>query len=95
MGRHKTHLNRTTNAIGPAIMEFYEKNPNVKFYACELLAIVLDKCGPRSPETPNRVLRSLRQRGFLNYEVLDYQKSLFQFLPLESIQSKQLELFHE
>ena len=78
-------------------MEFYEAEPTARFHASDLLAIVLDKCGPRSPETPNRVLRNLRQKGRINYEVLDAQKSLFQFIPLEekveAQVEEQLELF--
>jgi hypothetical protein len=70
---------RVRSRIGRAVQAFVlrrAKESNAYFYAEELRAAV-DAVAPGAPGSPDRILRDLRQRGFLNYEVVNRAASLY------------------
>ncbi len=68
-------LQRVTIRIGKAILEFWVRAGD--FYAFELQAYILHRCGNVAPASADRVLRELRKQGRLNYVVLNRRKSLY------------------
>jgi len=75
------HIERVSSRIGRAILDFCEHQP--EFRAEELRRYVVNKCGYSSPGSSDRILRDLRRRKLLNYEVVDRRASLYRVLPVE------------
>ena len=86
-------LQRVGQKIGAAIMAFYEADPDAAFHADDLRDSVRDQCGKVAPASSDRVLRDLRKKGKINYEVTNRRKSLYQFLPVTKHATYQPELF--
>ena len=80
--RQNENLRRVSARIGKAILAFYENDPNAAFHADDLRDSVREKCGKVAPASSDRVLRDLRKKGEINYEVTNRRQSLYQFLPL-------------
>lgn len=76
-----THLSRVSDRIAAAIQEFCEGRRGQTFRADDLRAHVLERCGAVAPGSPDRILRDLRQRGLVAYEVVDRRASLYRLLP--------------
>lgn len=53
------------------------------FRADQLRAYVAARCGSLAPASADRVLRDLRQKGKLNYRVVNRRKSLYRLVPTE------------
>jgi hypothetical protein len=70
------HLERVSSRIGAAIVTFCKEHQ--RFYAEELRRFVTSETGVSAPASADRVLRHLRQRGVLSYEVLDRRLSLYE-----------------
>jgi hypothetical protein len=71
---------RVFGKLLPHIMEFHDAHRGQEFHADDLYQFVIDREPWCAPESPGRCLRLARQRGFLNYIVIDRNNSLFQFL---------------
>ena len=70
---------RVRSRIGRAVQAFVlarAKESNATFRAEELRAAV-EAVAPGAPGSPDRILRDLRQRGFINYEVVNRAASLY------------------
>jgi hypothetical protein len=91
--RQTENLQRVGQKIGAAIMTFYEADPDAAFHADDLRDSVRDQCGKVAPASSDRVLRDLRKKGKINYEVTNRRKSLYQFLPVTKHATYQPELF--
>lgn len=89
MSEHQEHLERVSQRIAAAIMEFWAKSKT--FHADDLRAHVLRTCGTVAPGSPDRILRDLRKRKLLNYKVLSRRESLYEVQPV-AIREEQPEL---
>jgi len=80
MTEQTEQLDRVTSRIGRAILEFCGANP--EFRAEELRHHVGLTCGSSAPASADRILRDLRRRKLVNYEVVDRRASLYRVLPV-------------
>lgn len=74
------NINRVSLKIGKAITEFCSNNK--QFYADDLRKYVSDHIGYVAPASADRILRDLRQKGILNYRVINRRKSFYEILPV-------------
>jgi len=91
--RQNENLQRVSVRIGKAILAFYETDPNAAFHADDLRDSVREQCGRVAPASSDRVLRDLRKKREINYEVTNRRQSLYQFLPVTKNATYQPELF--
>ena len=88
MNEQNTQLNRVATSAADAILDFYKQrleDPETKgaFTADQLRFYVNNNVsGGAAPASADRVLRMLRQKGKLDYVVLNRGKSLYRFVPL-------------
>jgi|SRR5580765_7822071 len=78
------NIARVRSRIGKAVQTFVlakAKETDQSFHAEELRAAV-EAVAPGAPGSPDRILRDLRQRGFINYAVVNRAASLYVALPL-------------
>lgn len=75
------NLKRVKSKTAVAILQFFDTlEVGSEFHAQELRDFVakLVPVAPRvAPASPDRILRDMRQRGELNYEVVSRSKSLY------------------
>jgi len=72
-------MNEVAEKISEFILEFYELRRNKPIFYCdELREYVATKC-LIAPASPDRILRMLRQEGWLNYEVVNRKRSEYLF----------------
>lgn len=83
-----SNLNSVTARIGEAVKAFIEYKSNdvePRFYAADLRAYVLGFTHMEvAPGSSDRILRDLRQRGLVNYQLLIRSKSYYLALPLST-----------
>jgi hypothetical protein len=72
------HLEDVSKRIAASIIRFC--NDNTTFHADDLRHAVAEEVGYVAPGSPDRVLRSLRQKGVINYRVLSRHKSLYEIV---------------
>jgi hypothetical protein len=78
------NLERVSQRITAAILGFVGVlEGRAEFHADDLRAYVTAKAGQTAPGSADRVLRKLRQRGLLNYELISRRESLYRVMPLE------------
>ena len=70
------NLRRVSDRIAGSILEFLEGN--ITFHADDLRNYVTEKVGVVAPGSADRVLRLLRQKGRVDYIVLNRRESLYQ-----------------
>jgi hypothetical protein len=70
------NLERVSSRIERAIIQFCSAHP--RFHADDLRQFVAKETGIVAPGSADRILRDLRQRGQLNYKVLNRRGSLYQ-----------------
>ena len=77
-------LKRVSN-IAQVITEFVNSKIGQEFRCAEVRNACTLKLGFTNvaPSSPDRVMRDLRQRGKINYELVSRPKSLYRALPLE------------
>lgn len=76
--------------MAQVITAFITSRSGQEFHASEIrnacaLALGFTNVAPGSPD---RVMRDLRQRNRINYELLNRAKSLYRALPLDTIQEE-------
>lgn len=74
------HLERVTARIAAAIIAWTRARVGQTFHMDELRRHLLGEVGMIAPASPDRILRDLRQRGKLKYEVLNRRESLYRVL---------------
>jgi hypothetical protein len=80
MSRQNEELARVSKIIGAAIIEYKLKLGTGIHFHCEALRqYVIAKHPEIAPDSPSRVLRSLRQKGKLDYRVVNRSASLYEF----------------
>lgn len=77
-------LGRVSKRIAEAITEYVQNalERRVPFSAQNVRAHVEFMCGRTAPGSADRVMRSLRQAGVINYRCVDRAQSLYEALPL-------------
>src|SRR3981189_1962764 len=73
-GSQDEELVRVGTKIGPTVLAFCGLNEY--FHAAQLRAYVVQETQV-APASPDRILRALRQKGLLDYEVLDRRASFY------------------
>jgi hypothetical protein len=71
------NLDRVTQKISAAVMEFCR--PEREFRMTQLAEFVSARVG-LAPDSAGRVLRSLRQSGKIDYEVINRQNSVYRII---------------
>jgi len=71
-----------SSRIGMSIIEFCRTEVGHQFYAEDLRKWVDLRAGPVAPGSADRILRDLRQRGFIDYVVVNRAHSLYQLTGL-------------
>ena len=78
---------RVRSRIGSLIMEFFRHNNSNTFrtFHMELLRkyVEMGIGGKVAPDSPGRIMRQLRQEGFLDYIVVSRRQSLYRVAPVE------------
>ena len=70
-------LDRVSVRIGAALIHFCRSHVGRTFHADELRTYVCRNVGSIAPGSADRILRDLRQRGVVNYEVISRSDSLY------------------
>jgi hypothetical protein len=87
MSEQQDNIRRVSHRIGWAVLAFRDlrvATGREEFFAAELREFVMEQVGhPLAPASPDRILRELRLKGLLNYEVISRSKSFYRFIPLE------------
>lgn len=73
---HAENLARVSRSIGAVVLEFCAARIGCEFHMGELLSFVRLHC-EIAPDSPSRILRTLRQEGLLSYSVVSRAKSLY------------------
>ena len=73
------HLERVFDCVAPAITQFRAERGENEFHAEELRQYVLKQLPNIAPDSPGRILRAMRLKGFLDYTVVSRRASLYQF----------------
>lgn len=77
------HLARVSSRIASIIMTFARDNLGAEFHMDLLRLCVAHNIGTIAPASTDRVLRDLRQRGRLNYVVVNRRQSLYKITEVE------------
>jgi hypothetical protein len=70
-------LERVSARIAGAVIHFCRKHQGKTFHADDLRLHVQRAVGGGAPASADRVLRDLRQRGVINYEVISRSESRY------------------
>jgi hypothetical protein len=79
-GQQEEHLERVSSRIERSIIRFCEANPT--FHADDLRKFVVRETGITAPASADRILRNLRQRGVVNYVVVNRRESLYRVISI-------------
>jgi hypothetical protein len=75
----KENLDRVTAKIGALILVFYKDHgTGYQFHSEELRDFIIAKVGIIAPGSPDRIMRNLRQKHWLDYRVLSRRDSLYE-----------------
>lgn len=82
-------LERVSQRIEPAVYAFLRRrlaSSRDRFHMEELLDFVLHVPEIKvAPASPDRILRSMRQKGVIDYQVLDRAKSLYRIKGVQRV----------
>lgn len=70
-------LDRVSSRIAGALIHFCRKHIGKAFRADDLHTHVMRACGSIAPASSDRILRLLRQRGVIDYEVTSRRDSRY------------------
>lgn len=81
------NLERVSSRIGAAIISFCVNRLRDKFShefsAEDLRQFVIRETGISAPASADRILRNLRQRGLVEYRVIDRRGSLYEVIAIK------------
>lgn len=77
------NLSRVTGRIAKVVADFMAAHEGQTFYVSDLHAYVQARA-PGAPGSPDRILRDLRRRGVIRYELVSRSESLYRSLPVEA-----------
>jgi hypothetical protein len=75
--QQKQHLDSVSSRIAGAILDFMRLHDGLNFFADDLRKHVTAKCGIIAPDSAGRVMRDLRDRGLIEYQVKNRSQSLY------------------
>ncbi len=90
MTEQAENITRVCGAIGRDVLEFC--SVATEFQMEQLREFVASR-GHRAPDSAGRILRLLRQRGLVNYEVTNRRASRYRIVPVVQQAKTQKELF--
>lgn len=73
------NITRVNQRIASHIIAFMRTHE--EFHGDDLRAYVTANVGHVAPGSPDRILRDLRQRGIVRYEIISRSKSLYRSIP--------------
>jgi hypothetical protein len=73
----RDELERCTSRLSKAVLAFCRSHVGEEFRADDLRAYVAQVCGASAPDSASRVLRDLRARGLVSFEVVNRRASLY------------------
>lgn len=83
MNDQTSNLTRVSEAIAAHVTAFIASHIGKEFHVESLRRFVFEHTeGYVAPASPDRILRDLRQKGRVNYEVVSRSKSLYRALPV-------------
>lgn len=74
---NRAFLNSVACRIAQAILDYCNARTSREFHADDLRKYVTSKVGTCAPGSADRVLRDLRQKGAVQYEVINRAASLY------------------
>jgi hypothetical protein len=78
------NINRVTDQIAGHVMKFLSAHLNKEFHVESLRRYVSDHVGGYiAPGSPDRILRALRQKGAVDYVVVNRRQSLYKAVPVK------------
>jgi len=80
MSEQQHHLTRVTDNIGATVVEFCQRRLGSGFCAAELRGYVTQRHPLIAPESPGRILRELKKRGVVDYELVSRAQSLYRMV---------------
>jgi hypothetical protein len=82
--QQEQQIARVKSRIGRAVEGFVVARAcaSSPFFHAEELRAHVDAVAPGAPGSPDRILRDLRQRGFISYEVVNRAASLYIAKPI-------------
>lgn len=84
MNEQQAQIGRVSSQIASHVTKFLHSHIDKEFHVESLRRYVFDHVdGYVAPASPDRILRDLRQRGVVNYEVISRHKSLYKALAVE------------
>jgi hypothetical protein len=84
MNEQTAQITRVNQRIAQHIIAFMRTHK--EFHGDDLRTYVMARVGHVAPASPDRILRDLRQKNYVNYEVVSRSKSLYRSLPVEVYQ---------
>jgi ribosomal protein S25 len=76
MNEQTKQLRRVSNAIATHVIEFIDKHEGREFSNAELHSYVAER-SPIAPGSADRILRDLKAKGAVRYELRNRAKSLY------------------
>lgn len=76
------HLDRVSKRIEPYVFRFCLEH--TEFRMDQLTKWVAEKVSGLAPDSPGRILRSLKKQGKVDYEVVDRRGSLYRIKQIEA-----------
>lgn len=87
MNEQTQQISRVNHAIASYVTAYLKLKEGKEFHATDLYTYVHDQVGGYiAPDSPARILRDLKKRGLVNYEVLSRSRSLYRAIPREVYQ---------
>jgi hypothetical protein len=75
--RQDSELARVSSRIALAVLSFCRSHAGEEFFADDLRAHVAQACGKSAPDSASRVLRDLRAKGLVSFEVVNRAQSRY------------------
>lgn len=82
MSEQREQIERVRGRIGALVCEFARYWGTFDTFGIEALQKYIDDRTTAAPASPDRILRDLRQRGELDYVVVNRRQALYQFTKL-------------
>jgi hypothetical protein len=80
-----SNFNRVNSKIALHILGFFEGKVGVEFHVAELLTYVRTRVPDLAPDSPGRIMRDLRAKNLISYEVVNRRDSLYRILPVKTV----------
>jgi hypothetical protein len=83
VNEQRQNIERVNTAIASLVVAFLRRNMNQEFHVESLRQYVFSNVqGYVAPASPDRILRDLRQKGVIDYRVVNRRQSLYMALPV-------------